>query len=62
MKNKLFNNHYGNYNGIKIRTNIVRQITGEISQFLWRIRNKRKFMEYVKALKNNCMTKHILLN
>ena len=68
MKNKIFNSNTGSYNGIKVRlllfwtVPLVKKIGAALNSYIWRRRNKKKFMIYAKALKNNPKTPHILLD
>ena len=65
MKNPLFKNTTGKYDGIKIYTLFWKLIDfwtlGIIRRYLWAKRNKKAFFKWAKALKENPNTPSILL-
>lgn len=65
MRNSLFSNKHGNYDGMKIYTPFWRFIKywtiGRIQHYLWAKRNKKAFMEWAETLKENPKTPGILM-
>jgi len=61
MNNKLFNDRIGSYDNIKVHFTLFGKLRAMINSFLWRIRNKKKFMRYAKELRKNYITSSILL-
>ena len=56
MDNQLFSNSVGEYDGFKVYTPLKYKIFFIyywFKRFLWKKRNKKKFMEHAKNLKDN---------